>query len=102
MEGLATRKVNVHNVNEAQNFFIYDLMNGYNQWYFDKKRLRDLEIGRSYSSILAKVNDTFLDSRNNLRKKIKSFFPRNVKDFISGEEKSILLNFERKHFEQKY
>ena len=79
LEDLVTRKVTVNSVNADQMFLIINLMHIYNDWDFDKKTQIDLERGRSHSIVLAKANDVFLDTKQNLKKGIKSFFPKKFK-----------------------
>ena len=64
----------------------------YNEFDFNTKTLTDLEKGRSHSIISAIANDVFLDTRKYQKKEIKSFFPKKFKEYISQEQKDVLLN----------
>ena len=92
LKNLVTRKMTANSANTDQMSFIINLMHGYYDWDFDKKAQIDLESGRFHSIVLTKANDVSLDTNKNLKKGIKSFFPKKLKEFVSEEQKSVLLN----------
>ena len=66
----------VDSANADQISFIINLMHGYNNWDFDKKKTQmDLNKGRTHSIVLSRTNYIFLDTKKNLKKEIKSLLP---------------------------
>ena len=45
-----------------------------------------------YNTVLTKAKKVFLDTKTKLKNGIKSFFSKKFKEFISEEQKSVLLN----------
>ena len=62
---------------------------------YDEGKLIDIETIKNeffYNTALTKAKKDFLDTKKKFKKGIKIFFPKKFKEFISEEQKNILLN----------
>ena len=90
MEGLVATKMIVNGANTDQISFKINLMHGY-----DEEKLYGIkELKRKFfhNTILTKANDVFLDTKENPRKEIKNFFPKNFNEYIPKEQTNVLSN----------
>ena len=65
-------------------------MHGYDDWRLHG--LRESKNDFLHNAILTSAKNIFLDTKNSPRKGIKSFFPKNVNEYISKEQANVLLN----------
>ena len=90
MENLVTRKMTVNSANADQISFIIDLMHGYNE-----SKLLDTEAMQNeffYNTVLTKAKKSFLDTKKNSRREIKSFFSPIFTEYLPKDLQGVLLN----------
>ena len=80
----------VNNANADQISFIINLMHGY-----DESKLLDIKAIKNeffYNTVLVKAKKVFLNTRENPRREIKSFFPPKFKEYLPKDQQSVFLN----------
>ena len=88
LENLVTKKTSVNSANADQISFIINLMNGYNERkLIDIKAIKDEFL---YNTVLTKAQKCFLDTKK--KTGVRSFLPDKFREYISNEEKYVLLN----------
>ena len=90
LQSLVTRKMTVDSANADQMSFIINLMHGYSdEKLYDTKEVKSEFL---HNIALAKPKNVFSDTKNNSKKVLESFFPKNFNTFISKEQTNVLLN----------
>ena len=89
LENLVTNKIKIHKAYAVQRRFIINLMLGYNKIdLFGKETWETESISRIYK-ILNKANEILFNCKENLRRGIKSSFPKKFKKCFIKCNKSM-------------
>ena len=94
LKDLATNIISINDANINQIHLVFDLMNGYERRdLFAKKIEISATKGESLQNkLLEKALTIFYDTKKNLRKEVRSFFPKRFKTDINKEPKYALIN----------